>query len=117
LFLTKRFGRNSFADLTLDRREITSGKTECRAFISFTFLFPDHRQSVRTSYDSFSDTGRADWQYTARHPVGEIDGNLGMQGRPDDYSVFGGMRYNGYRAEASVSQDITTPTTATGNVD
>jgi len=43
--------------------------------------------------------------------------NLGFQRRPDDYSAFGGMRYNGYRGEASLSQDITTPGTAAGNVD
>ena len=117
LFLTKRFGRNLFADLTLDRKTVADGRIEHRAFVSVTWLFPDHHQSLRSSYDSFSDTARADWQYTAPYPVGGLDGNLGFQRRPDDYSTYGGMRYNGYRAETSVSQDITTPVNSAGNGD
>ena len=117
LFLSKRFGRNSYADITFDRKTTSSGKTEYRAFASVTFMFPDHRQSVRSSYDTFTDTARTDWQYTAPHAVGGLDGNLGLQHRPDDYGAYGGMRYNGYRAETTLAHDITTPSTSSGNTD
>lgn len=111
LLLSRRFGRSCSADLTLDRRDIISGQTEYRAFLSLTVLFSGGRQSLRTSHDTFSGISRADWQYTAQNPVGGLDGSLGLQRRPDDYSVFGSARYNSSRAEMSLSQDVTTPGT------
>ena len=117
LFLGKHFGRTAFLDLTLDRRELNTGQIEHRAFLSLTFLFPEGRQTARFSHDTFTETSRADWQYTASHPVGGLDANLGAQRRPDDYNAYGGLRYDGYRAEASLSHDVATPTSGSENFD
>jgi outer membrane usher protein len=117
LLLSKPFGRFGGADLTLERRDTLGGRTEHRAFLSVTVLLTDARQSFRTSHDTFSGTSRADWQYTAQNPVGGLDGNLGVQRRPHDYSVFGTARYNWSRADMSLSQDVTTPSTPTEHTD
>lgn len=117
LFFHKRIGRSSFADLTLERQDPAEGRTEYRAFLSLTLLFPEQRQSFRSSHDTLTDTSRADWQYIARNPVGAFDGNLGVQRSPDDFSVFGGLRHIGYRAEAQLSQDITTPDSSDRKLD
>lgn len=112
LFVAKRFGRSGTADLTLDWRETTAGETEQRAFISFTYLFPERRHRLRTTHDTFSRTSRADLHYTSRKTVGGIDGNLGIQRRPGDYSAYGGAHYAGYRGEANLFHELTTPVTA-----
>jgi outer membrane usher protein len=117
LFLGKRFGRGAIFDLTLDRRELSTGQTEYRAYVSLTLAFPDRRQTARFSHDSFTETSRADWQYHAPHSVGGLDANLGAQRRPDDYSAYGGLRYNGYRAEAALSHDVTTPASSAEQFD
>jgi outer membrane usher protein len=117
LSLGRRFGRGASLDLTLDRRQLSTGQIEHRAFISLTFSFPKQRQTARFSRDTFTETSRADWQYHALNPVGGLDANLGAQRRPDDYNAYGGLRYNGYRAEATLAHDVTTPSSASENLD
>ncbi|HVR36448.1 MAG TPA: fimbria/pilus outer membrane usher protein, partial [Methylomirabilota bacterium] len=117
LFLGKRFGRGAILDVTLDRRELSTGETEYRAYASLTLSFPNRRQTARFSHDSFTETSRADWQYNALHSVGGVDANLGAQRRPDDYNAYGGLRYNGYRAEAGLTHDVTTPDSSSENLD
>lgn len=117
LFLSKRFGRDWSTDLTFDRRDTFQGRTEHRAFVSLTYLFPSRRQSLRASHDTFSDTSRANYQFSSRDYIGGFDGNLGLQRTADDDSGLGSVRYNGSRAEASVSQDVSTPGEAGQQVD
>jgi outer membrane usher protein len=109
IFMSKRFGRNSYMDITLDRRETVLGKTEYRAYASLSVFFDGGRQNVRTTHDTFTRTTRSDWRYNSARHVGGLDGNLGVQRTPDDYSLFGAANYTGYRAEASLAHDITTP--------
>lgn len=117
LFLSKRIGRSANADLTLDRRETAARETEYRAYLSLTFRFGGNRESVRVSHDTLSDISRAEWRHTSANTIGGLDGNLGVQRSPEDYGVFGGLRYRGYRAEAQVAQNITTPSEADEQVD
>lgn len=109
LFLSRRIGRSGSMDVSLDRRETRDGTVDHRAFISYTYVFPGHRQRIRTTYDSLSGTSRADWYYTARNPVGGMDANLGVQHSHNNESIYGGTRYTGYRGEASLVHDVTTP--------
>jgi outer membrane usher protein len=117
LTLGKRFGRGASLNLTLNRRALSTGQTENRAFVSLVFSFPKQRQTARFSHDTFTETSRADWQYHALNPIGGLDASLGAQRRPDDYDVVGGLRYNSYRAETSLSHDVTTPASSSHNLD
>jgi outer membrane usher protein len=116
LLLTKAFGRNWFADVSLDRTETFGSKPEYRAFLSLTYFFSDHRHSIRASHDTASGATRGDWQFRGQNSVEGFDGNLGFQQRRDDYSGFGALRYTGYRGEASIAHDITTPQSRDANV-
>ncbi len=113
----KSIGRGASLNLTLDHRELSTGQTENRAFLSLMFTFPQQRQSARFSYDSFTDTAQANWQYTSADSVGGVDASLGVQRQPNDYNVVGGARYTGYRAVASLSHDVTTPASNAENLD
>lgn len=117
LLLSKRLGRSIVADLTLDRRDTASGQTEYRAFVTLTIPFSSGRQKVHSSYDSFSGTSRADWQYTAQNSVGELSGSLGVQRQQDNDNLYGRARYNSSRAEMSLAEDITTPASPTDQSD
>lgn len=117
LFFNKRFGRNWFADITLDRRDTFRGETEHRAYLSLTYLFPSRRHSIRASHDTFSDTTRSDYQFSSRDYIGGFDGNIGLQRRSADYSALGSLRHNGYRAESSLSHDVTSPARSGEQVD
>ena len=113
----KRFGRDVSCDLTLNRLKLTAGKAQYGAFLSLVFSFPAQRQSSRFTYDSATDTSRAEWQYTALNPVRGLDASLGAQRQDADSEVVGGLRYNDYRSELSLSQDVTTPSSPTDKVD
>jgi outer membrane usher protein len=113
----KQIGRGASLNLTLDHRELSTGQTENRAFLSLMFTFPQQRQSARFSYDSFTDTAQANWQYTSADSVGGVDASLGVQRQPNDYNVAGGARYTGYRAVASLFHDVTTPASNAENLD
>lgn len=117
LFLGKQFGRGVALNLNLARNELSTGQTELRAFLSLTFFFPGHGQTVRFTEDTYTETSRADWQYTSMDPAGGWGANLGAQRQRDDYTGVGGVRYTGSRAEASLSHDVTTPASSTDNVD
>lgn len=117
LTLGKRFGQRTSLDVTLSRNKLSAGQTELRAFLSLTLSFPRQRQTARFSQDTFTETTRADWQYSALNPIGGLDANLGAQRRPDDYNVYGGLRYVNYRADAALTHDVTTPGTAGDGLD
>jgi outer membrane usher protein len=117
LLLSKRFGRRTSLSLTLARNDLSTGQTELRAFLSLTFFFPEYGQTVRLTEDTYTETSRADWQYTSMDAGGGWDANLGAQRQRDDYSGVGGLRYTGYRAEMSLSHDVTTPVSSADNVD
>jgi len=117
LLLSKSFGRGASLDLTLEHRELSTGQTEQRAFLSLTFFFPQHGQTVRFTEDTYMKTSLADWQYTSTDAAGGWNANLGAQRQRDEYSAVGGLRYTGYRADLSLSHDVTTPASSAENVD
>jgi len=117
LTLGKRFGRDVSLDLTLDRRKLSIGRTECGAFLKLMFSFPEQRQTAGFTEDTYTHTTRAEWEYSALNSVGGLEGSLGAQRQSGENNVVGDLRYNDYRAEASFSQDVTTPGTPSENVD
>ena len=117
LFLGKQFGRGVAFNLNLARNELSTGQTELRAFLSLTFFIPQHGQTVRFTEDTYTGTSVADWQYTSMDAAGGWDANLGAQRQRGDYSAVGGLRYTGYRADLSLSHDVTTPASSAENVD
>lgn len=115
--LNKSFGRGSNLNITFDRRTTTTGETDHRALLTVTLLWPDGRNSIRASYDTLSDTARASWRYASARVVGGLAAELGAQRTRDDYSVFGNARYTGYRGEFELAQNVTTPQTASEQVE
>jgi outer membrane usher protein len=113
----KRFGRDVSLDLTLDRRQLCAGRPAYSAFLSLVISFPTKRQTARFTQDTSTGTTRGEWQYSALNPVGGLDGSLGAQSQRGVSDVLGGLRYNDYRSEMSLSQDVTTPSSPTANVD
>jgi len=108
LFFSKRW-RNVSGDLALERNILDHHRIENRLAVSLTFQFPSRRQILNTAYDSHAHVSRADWQYYPRYEIGGVNASAGVQHAPRNDDFVGGLRYAGYRGEASLSQDVTTP--------
>jgi len=117
LFVSKRWGWDFTTDLTLERNRTLAGQTDYRAFLSLIWLFPKVRQSVSASHDTLTGLSRLEWQYTPPRDVSGLTANGGVQRTSNDYQTFGNATYTGYRAETSVSEDITTPSQAGARTD
>lgn len=117
LLLGKQFGPGVAFNVDLARNELSTGQKELRAFLSLTFFFPSHGQTVRFTEDTYAGTSRADWQYTSMNQAGGWRANLGAQRQNDDYSGEGGLRYTGNHADLSLSHDIASPATSSDHVD
>lgn len=105
LFFGKRFAGNSFADVTLDRRDTILGRTEYRAYLSMTLYLNGPADSVHSSFDSGSGTARVAWRHLPEYRTG-LDAEAGVERSPEAYGFFGSSRYVGSRGEASLSQEI-----------
>ena len=117
LFFGKRFAGNSFADVTLDRRDTILGRTEYRAYLSMTLYLNGPGDSVHSTFDSSSRSARLAWRHLPENQFGGLDAEAGIEHSPGEYGFVGSSRYVGSRGEASLSQEISDFEGRSGSLD
>lgn len=78
-------------------------------FVNLSWTPRDSRQSITSSYDSFSKTTRADWNYAQEGRAQSMSASAGIVRTQDRYDGSGNVTYYGERGEATASHDVITP--------
>ncbi len=78
-------------------------------FVNLIWTPRDSRQSVTSSYDSFSKTARADWNYAQEGRAQSMSASAGIVRTQDRYDGSGSVTYYGGRGEVTASHDVVTP--------
>ncbi|MHB9118768.1 MAG: fimbria/pilus outer membrane usher protein [Burkholderiales bacterium] len=78
-------------------------------FVNLSWTPRDSRQSVNSSYDSFSKTARTDWNYAQEGRAQSMSASAGIVRTQDRYDGRGAVTYYGERGEVTASHDIVTP--------
>ena len=78
-------------------------------FVNLSWTPRDSRQSVNSSYNSFSKTARSDWNYAQEGRAQSVSGSVGIVHTQDRYDSSGSVTYHGGRGEVTASHDIVTP--------
>ncbi|MBI3897177.1 MAG: fimbrial biogenesis outer membrane usher protein [Gammaproteobacteria bacterium] len=78
-------------------------------FVSLSWTPRDSRQSIHSSYDSFSKTTRAEWNYAQESRAQSVSASAGVVRTQDRYDGSGSITYYGGRGEVTASHDIVTP--------
>jgi outer membrane usher protein len=105
LSLSKRLPANIHINVSLQERAIEG----YGMFVSLSWTPRDSRQSVNNSYNSFSKTARADWNYAQEGRAQSVSGSAGIVRTQDRYDSSGRVTYHGERGEVTASHDIVTP--------
>ena len=92
-------------NVTLERTLGSEQQNSWGVFFTLTFtLSASH--SLFASYDSFSHSSRAEWQYTEPATIETIDATVGAQDTSGETTGYGNVRYTGRRVELGVSQEV-----------
>lgn len=105
LSLSKRLPASIHISVNLQERAIEG----YGMFVNLSWTPRDSRQSVNSSYNSFSKTARADWNYAQEGRAQSVSGSAGIVRTPDRYDGSGRVTYHGGRGEVTASHDIVTP--------
>ncbi len=105
LSMNKRLPKNLNLNVSFEqRRDEGAG-----AFVTLTWTPRGTRHSVTSSYDSFTKTKRADWNYAEEGRSNSFSASAGAA-RTDDRDQFtGDLTYYNNRGEISARQDVVTP--------
>lgn len=92
------------------RHTSTAGASDEIAVMGFlVWAFTEERQFVTSSYDSGSDSARADWTYQPSLGVGGFTTQANVQKKASSKSYGGVVDYVGNRARLSASHDVELP--------
>lgn len=105
LSLDKQLPAGVHLSVNLERRAV--GGYGIFTIISWTPQ--DSRHSVTGSYDSFSNTTRADWNYSQQNQSESMSASAGFVRTQDRYDGTGDMTYYGERGQVTASHDVVTP--------
>lgn len=84
-------------------------------FVNLSWTPQDSRHSVTSSYDSFSNTARTDWNYAQEGRADSMSASAGVVRANDNYDASGDLTYYGERGEVTVDHDIVTPFGSNGD--
>ncbi len=105
LSLDKRLSRSVHINVNLEQRAIEG----YGAFLNLSWTPQDSRNSINSSYDSFSNTARADWNYAQEDRAKSISASASVVRTKDRYDSAGNVTYYGERGQVTASHDIVTP--------
>lgn len=78
-------------------------------FFNLSWTPSDSRHSITSSYDSFSNTARTEWNYTQENRSESMSASAGEVRTADRYDTSGNLTYYGERGQITASHDISTP--------
>jgi len=101
--LTKRLSSKARMSMVLsNRKESSGGEHEWRAFLRFTFNFPQSGNSITSTLDSRDDALGINWQYSS--PDNRITSMLtASTSETTEASFSERIQYRGYRGDAAVT--------------
>lgn len=105
LSLDKQFPDGIHINVNLQQRAIEG----YGMFANLIWTPQDSRQSVNSSYDSFSKMARTDWNYAQEGRAQSMSASAGIVRTQDHYDGSGSVTYYGERGEVTASHDIVTP--------
>lgn len=78
-------------------------------FLYLSWAPHDTRNSINSSYDSFNNTARADWNYAQEGRAQSMSASASVVHTKDSYAGTGSVTYFGERGQMTASHDIVTP--------
>jgi len=105
LSMDKQLSGNIHINANLEQRSIEG----YGAFLYLNWTPQDSRNSINSSYDSFSNTARTDWNYAQENRTNSISGSAGIVHAKDSYTGAGSFTYFNERGQVTMSHDVVTP--------
>lgn len=105
LSLNKQFPAGVHVNVNLEQRAIGG----YGIFVNLNWTPQDLRHSINSSYDSFNNTARTDWNYAQEGRSESMSASAGIVRREDRYDSTGNLTYYGERGQVTASHDIVTP--------
>lgn len=107
--LSRQLARGANLSMDLQRRRDTEGTYESRAFVSLNISLSGTGQNITATRDSETGVSRLDWNYRPERVIGGVAATAGIQRDSGDNQLTGELSRTGYRAETSISHDVTIP--------
>lgn len=107
--LSRQLARGTNLSLDLQRRRDTEGAYENRAFVSLNISLVGRNQNITATRDSETGVSRLDWNYRPERVIGGVAATAGIQRDSGDSRLTGELSRTGYRAETSISHDVSVP--------
>lgn len=107
--LSRQLARGANVSMDLQRRRDTDGVYEDRAFVSLNISLTGTGQNITATRDSQTGVSRVDWNYRPEAVIGGVSASAGVQQNADDHQFTGELARTGYRAETSISHDVSNP--------
>lgn len=105
LSLEKKLSDSVYVSANLEQRSVEG----YGAFLYLGWTPRSSRHSINSSYDSFSDTARSDWNYAQEGRARSISASASVVRTKDRYASSGGITYFGERGEVTARHDVVTP--------
>ena len=107
--LSRQLARGTNLSLDLQRRRDTEGDYDNRAFVSLNISLAGRNQNITATRDSETGVSRLDWNYRPERVIGGVAATAGIQRDSGDNRLTGELSRTGYRAETSISHDVSVP--------
>jgi outer membrane usher protein len=78
-------------------------------FLYLSWTPQDSRHSINSSYDSFSNTARTDWNYAQEDRAKSISASAGIVHTKDSYTSDGSVTYFNERGQITMNHNVVTP--------
>ena len=96
---------------------LNTGRQESQGYgvyVNLSWSPSDSRHSATSSYDTFTNTERADWNYAQEGRADSMSASAGVVRTDDRYDGTGNVTYYGERGEVTADHDIVTPFSDSG---
>ena len=110
--LSRQLARGANLSLDVQRRRDSTGPYENRAFVSLNVSLAGTGQTISSTRDSQTGVSRLDWNYRPESIIGGVAATAGLQRDAGKTRATGELSRTGYRAETSISHDMTMPRTS-----
>jgi outer membrane usher protein len=109
LSFRKPITRYLVASADFGRSTNGTGPPDYRALFRVSLITNEPQQLIEASYDVKPQATRVDWQYSPDYDIRAPAANLSVERRRDSESLTGGVRYNDYRFESSLTHSDVIP--------
>jgi outer membrane usher protein len=107
--LSRQLARGANLSLDVQRSRDNTGLYDNRAFLSLNISLAGTGQTISSTRDTNTGVSRVDWAYRPERVIGGVAASAGVQRSSGNNRLTGELSRTGYRAEASISHDVTVP--------